>query len=122
MSADKLLAAARVIRERAEAADILADREPWAIWRDLTTGGYTYIGNAGGVIPDDALAVDGEHNLVAKAYTPELAEHIILWSPPVALAIAEWLEQTALVMAKYQDRTIRKRALAVADVILGDKQ
>lgn len=119
MSAQRLRDAAKVLRERAEAADILADREPWAVWPDLTEDGYVYVGNAGGVIPEGQISVDGEHNAVAKVYTPELADLIRTMHPGVALALADWLDDTATEVAS--GATYSQDALRLADLILGSQ-
>lgn len=47
--------------------------------------------------------------------------HVALWSPPVALAVADWLED----IAADKDSglaCIHPRALDVADLILGDTE
>ena len=118
MSVDRLREAAALLRERAEAADILGARESWAIWDDIKPDGYIVVGNSGGVIPPGEWAVEGEHNPVANAYTPETGIYIALMGPPVALALADWLDDTASEVESHA--TWSEHALAVADAILGD--
>ena len=112
---ERLREAGKVLRERAKAADILSDREPWAIWPDLTEGGFVHVGNAGGVIPEGEFAIEGEHNLVAKVYTPELAHYIATMHPGVGLALADWLYEMANDLTPDNCRT----PLRLADLILG---
>jgi len=82
--------AAALMRERANAATLgpwksyLEGRDHW--------GGDSFIMTAG----------DGEdlyvHVQVSSTYNPKFGEdqdHIAAWSPPVALAVADWLEATA---------------------------
>ena len=93
--ADRLVVAALSLRSRARAADILGTEERWAIWWDLHEGGFVHVGNAGGVIPEGEICVEGEHNPVAKVYTPELADFIVTMGPPLAFALSRWLESLA---------------------------
>jgi hypothetical protein len=64
------------IRARADAAT--ADDRGWAIWPDVTEGGFIHVGTANGVIPAGQFSVpeDVEVNPVAKVYTEEDAEFI----------------------------------------------
>ena len=118
--AERLRSAATRLREVASVG--LPDcRERWAIWPDLTEGGYVHVGNAGGVIPDGALSVEGEHTPVAKVYTPELAHYIAMMSPPVALALADWLDD----LADHDPSPLMPTeagAFKVADAVLGGEQ
>lgn len=76
----------------AKAAD---DWGGWAIWPDLTEGGFIHVGNEDGVIPEGQIATpdDAEPNLIAKAYTPEIAEFIAAADPSTILALVAKLRQ-----------------------------
>lgn len=93
------------LRAKAEAA---FPGEPWAIWTDLTDGGYLHVGNAQGVIPAGAICTsdDTEPNLVAKVCTPDLADHIAAFDPPTALALLDALDAAE---AKAADQRQYKR-------------
>lgn len=82
------------LRAVAEAAFPVED---WAIWEDLTEGGFVHVGNARGVIPEGEIATseDAEPNPVAKAYTPELGAHIATFDPPTVLSLIAALEVEA---------------------------
>lgn len=68
---------------------------PWAIWRDLTDGGFVHVGNLEGVIPEGETVTpdDAEPNAIAKCYTPEIAEHIATFDPPTVLALIARLRE-----------------------------
>lgn len=98
MSAARLREAARVLRERAEAAT----PGPW-----MVDGSQVYPTAHGAPL----VAATRTHSL---SDTPDAA-YIATVDPLVALALADWLDDTAD-MAKYHAR----HALAVADAILGE--
>lgn len=79
-----------------EAAARAADRwGAWAIWRDLTDGGFVHVGNLEGIIPEGETVTpdDAEPNAIAKCYTPEIAEHIAAFDPPTVLALIAKLRE-----------------------------
>ena len=78
MSAEILRRAARLMRERAEAADKdTFSRSPWSA-----------------TIFDDGRAWLKPAHISMHGY-PNTAEHIASWHPAVALAAADWLEASA---------------------------
>lgn len=68
---------------------------PWAIWRDLTDGGFVHVGNLEGIIPEGETVTpdDAEPNAIAKCYTPEIAEHIAAFDPPTVRALITRLRE-----------------------------
>lgn len=67
----------------------------WAIWPDLTEGGFVHVGNEDGVIPEGQIATpdDAEANPIAKAYTPEIGAFIAAADPATVLALIAELRQ-----------------------------
>ena len=90
MSADRFREAAALLRERAEKVD------PSTGW-SFSDGGT----RDDGTRPGDSA----------------LIEFITMMSPPVALALADWLDDTAGEVESHA--TWSEHALAVADAILG---
>jgi hypothetical protein len=88
MSSDRLRQAAQKIRETA-ATTKFSTSEVWAVGARAT-------------LPVGAYVID----------------HIALWSPPVALAVAEWLDDVAADAAEGIG-SVHPRALDVTDLILG---
>lgn len=91
-----------------------ADRLRQAAQKIRETSGALVIDEWYGAQDDDA------------AWQGDGADHIALWSPPVALAVADWLEFTAfnddLRKASGRDHAgvpVPSHAAAVADLILG---
>lgn len=85
VTAQKLRDAAARIRETAQAAT----PGPWITWAGVADDVYTQ-----GVSP----ASDLEGDAVSAPQGPQAAddhEHIAMWSPPVALAVADWLDAEA---------------------------
>lgn len=100
MSADRLREAARVLREKAVAATSGA-----------TLNRYKHGGGR--------LAVfDGDRRLVADFFQVDDREFFALWSPSVALALADWLETDADFSEQLR-MSCEKEALRIADLILG---
>ena len=103
MSAERLREAARLIRERAQAAT----PGPWHtinqyVWRD------------------GADQCPGESPVVRDGVETEAdAEHIASWHPVVALAVADLLDALAGEPVLYEDNPVVRKALAVADAYLG---
>ena len=119
MSADRLREAARLMRERAEAADYVRSRgTDWFIetaWCDNTDSSYA-VKSAGGAI--------------CHGSCEEEAEHIASWHPAVAVAVADWLWEAANHEEIHGDINckagclhptcrVADRALAVANAYLG---
>ena len=75
---------------------------PWAIWRDLTDGGFVHVGNLEGVIPEGETVTpdDAEPNAIAKCYTPEIAEHIATFDPPTVVALIAKLREAEAVIER----------------------
>ena len=84
MSADRLREAARVLRERAEAARDALGTAPWTFtgigWNNVQ--GTTYDGGNGGTE-------------LASTITEETAAYIATMHPGVGLALADWLDGAA---------------------------
>jgi hypothetical protein len=91
-SAGRLREAAQKIREMAEPAGRLP-----AGWFQPAPDNVAHPRVQGGVIRD----------------------HIVVWSPPVALAVADWLDATAGVWDRGDEDNTSTEAHAVADAILG---
>lgn len=117
MSAARLREAAKVLRERAEAAT----PGPWEAdggeisqhwsrpepWQHVASGevdcmAYCYGGSARGIDRDEDAA------------------YIAMMHPPVALILADWLDDTAGEVESHA--TWSEHALAVADAILGGQR
>lgn len=108
MTADRLRAAATRLREVAEAA---------------TPGPWERFGMAGVAAPDweivDERRVEcecGEPVALTGCATNADATYIATMAPPVALAMAMWLDETASRWDWVEERDL---ALATADAILG---
>jgi hypothetical protein len=106
MSSERLRQAAQKIRETAQDATSAVGLGKWVAV--LTGNGY-------GVDASIYNALDGA--------SEEVANHAALWSPPVALAVADWLEYEAsretYHLAEFGYRVAPNQANAVADAILG---
>lgn len=107
--AERLRAAAEKIRETAQAA-------PPAPWRAVTFS----------TVPPHVKREwhDEQGRRCQKLVTDrvdggEAAEHIALWSPPVALLVAKVLDQHAEEHGIYDCQWVDCDALALADLILG---
>lgn len=95
--------AAALMRERAEAAT----PGPWErSWDNQMIAGY------GSPCDGEQLAdfFDSESNAV----------HAASWHPAVALAVADWLEQTAISWHLYENHAIRNTAIVTARAYLGN--
>jgi hypothetical protein len=101
MSSERLREAAQKIRVTAQDATSAVGLGKWVAV--LTGNGY-------GVDASIYNALDGA--------SEEVANHAALWSPPVALAVAEWLDDVAADAAEGIG-SVHPRALDVADLILG---
>ena len=104
-----------------EAAARAADRwGPWAIWRDLTDGGFVHVGNLEGIIPEGETVTpdDAEPNAIAKCYTPEIAEHIAAFDPPTVLALIAKLREVEAVITNTLDVLSDVRVPAVSRVAM----
>jgi hypothetical protein len=69
---------------------------------------------------------DGNVALIAETYIgpehrPYEAEHIASWSPPVALAVAEWLDDAAEAYQAFPD-SVPGHSLKVARAYLGESR
>ena len=109
--ADLLRAAATRIRETAQRAT----PGPWEAVSEGATNGVAWI-NAG----------DIRHAFSMHGF-PADAAHIALWSPPVALAVADWLDAFADLYesSRHRNRPVfgdYEQAAAVARLILGGEQ
>lgn len=95
------------LRQKAEAANWWG---AWAIWPDLTEGGFTHVGNEGGVIPEGEIATseDAEPNPIAKCYTPEIGSFIASANPEVMLALLDRVEAAEVEVLR--QREINRRA------------
>lgn len=107
MTVERLRQAATLLRERAEAAT----PGPWPVSRGT---GYMFGRDVGAEI--------------GKAIRPSDATYMTTMSPPVALALADWLDHEAVVKINHDEsprgnfpRARLERSLAVADAILGDR-
>ena len=78
----------------------------WAIWPDLTEGGFVHVGNEGGVIPEGetATADDAEPNPIAKAYTLEIAEFIAAADPATVLSLIARVRTIEAVRAEEREK------------------
>lgn len=122
MNADRLKEAARVLRERAEAATPKGHTHPW-LYTDATYGdpadGPTHVAvtccGANGVEVRHFLhADDGSHE------TSETARYIATMHPGVGLALADWLDVEADEQEVLGGSTeAGAMAHRVADLILG---
>lgn len=96
-AADELRAAANLIRERAQAADGANwPGRPWAIEACAQPQGdgcacIVYQGEYQPLEQPQVPAID----YICDAETPERATHIAALHPGVALALADWLDETA---------------------------
>lgn len=59
---------------------------------------------------------DAHHEAGLRTFN---ASHIALWSPPVALAVADWLDVEAKSVESDLGMYVQPEALVVADLILG---
>ena len=119
MSADTLRRAAALMRERAEAATNYpwAASDPGTQWRHYD-GQVTAIG-----FPDDF------DPSICDALDNDDAQHIASWHPAVALAVADWLDDTAnanerlapLAALTPRGDVTNRKALAVARAYLGSE-
>jgi hypothetical protein len=103
VSSDILRRAAARMRDRAEAAT----PGPWH--QSIACSG-TRVSGCSEVVP---IIADSD------------AEHIASWHPAVALAVADWLEATALTWTHLERNgvhLVRINALAVATAYLGEPQ
>lgn len=66
------------LTERREKHDAATDGA-WAIWEDLTEGGFVHVGDEAGVIPEGQMTTseDGPFNPTAKCYVRPDAEFIV---------------------------------------------
>ena len=108
LPAEILRRAAALMRERAGGC------EPRR-WHWEAVGGKRY---------PQRVSSDGNVSLIAEtfidpAHRPYEAEHIASWSPPVALAVAEWLEASA---QAWDEGMEWDEALAVARAYLNEVQ
>lgn len=102
---DALCRAAALMRERAEAAT----PGPWVTGSvNPRTNGMTWFGNLDPEIPGPLGEAGGRD-----------AQHIASWHPAVALAVANWLDETA-VIASEPGGWVPGEALAVARAYLGE--
>lgn len=120
MTAERLREAAALLRERAEAAT----PGPWAadVWpvrkRSPQTGRLLTIDPADGTQGTvDLIPTDGVYGVMEGAD----AVYIALMAPPVALALADWLDQAAIHVSggSLRAHPMSTRAITVADAILG---
>lgn len=122
MSVERLRAAAALMRERADVWDYHAS--PWRV--EPGPAGWSVVRSAG-VIEDDFAepsAVVEHDTFVFQMDTTSTARHIASWHPAVALAVADWLEATAVRCDMARERGNHswrgsRQALAVADAYLG---
>lgn len=109
--AGELREAARLMRERAEGASILAD-PPWKV----SVEGE----------PAVPWVTSGRGLVIAPGYLPH-CDHIASWHPGVALAVADWLEREAASIAGLRSAaaytvTADWAAMKVARAYLGSKE
>lgn len=116
MSAERLRSAASLLRDRAEAAT----PGPWKTWAMDVLADPTGDSNLDTAIPVARGTIpDGQ-----KPRTHN-TDFIAMMSPPVALALADWLDATTTYLQpgmSIEDDLCLKHALAVADAILGDRK
>lgn len=124
MTAQKLRDAAARIRETAQAATPGA----WKVWAMSVLADQDGTSDVETAVP----VADTHHEAGLRTFN---ATHIALWSPPVALAVADWLDQvasnledtlpiweTSTELPGTVEDTVHHhfgRPLAVADLILG---
>jgi hypothetical protein len=101
VSADRLRQAAQKIRETADAARDCTGAGDW--FTRLNGSAQYTVASSGGTVCNDS--------------NEEEAEHIALWSPSVALAVADWLDREAQVTR--WPLTSLDAPMAVVDLILG---
>jgi hypothetical protein len=109
MSGDRLRLAAAKIREAAALPMELTNQaeEPW--FR---------------VKPADGRDVTTKWDLFADAYPEDAALIVLMASPPVAVAVADWLDyeaNTAHLNPFYTEPHVSPAAMVLADAVLGDK-
>ena len=126
--ADLLRAAATRIRETAQRADNAAPA-PWTHddvhHQVLDADGATLFDCSCCGYQPDAAKYRGGYGIAGATY--ETAHHIALWSPPVALAVADWLDAFADLYesSRHRNRPVfgdYEQAAAVARLILGGEQ
>lgn len=110
MSADRLREAARVLRERAEAA---------------TDGEWQAMGSTRVPVHLRAIAHDGEGRRITRFVITEMDRHqdatfVATMHPGVAPALADWLDDEAE-WVEADENYMHDRALAVANKILGSE-
>jgi hypothetical protein len=118
MTTEILREAARLMRKRAQAAIHDSDGEEWHLGPEVWDGNVSQV----------LIHIDGTEVPIADGCSDPDARHIASWHPTVALAVADWLESTAVISqwGDYVgpgpvDRTV-KCALAVARAYLGGDQ
>ena len=102
--AERLRAAATRLREVAGAAT----PGPWFLDKGGDTGVYT------------APRPSPSSEDIAWSHSPDVEAYIVAMHPPVALALADWLDDTANEVESHA--TYSPNALAVADAVLGGEQ
>jgi hypothetical protein len=125
VSAETLRRAAALMRERAEAAT----PGPWKMWDGWgpTSDGLMGVARFGPDSGERVFIHDEQRDLYASRGN---WEHIASWHPAVALAVADWLDDTAnanerlapLITSSLPDGwdVTNRRALAVARAYLGE--
>jgi hypothetical protein len=121
MSAETLRRAARLMRERAEAAR----PSPWQVdaewWHDDD--------ELGGMDSTNLVTAGGERKPVAVTAPRDLNDqhnrnadmaHVASWHPAVALAVADWLDSVALAERDEVNGADIHNALTVARDYLGE--
>lgn len=106
MSAERLRAAATLMRERAKAAT----PGPWDLVRDRIVRHEAEV--------DVVIAADAFPGFSGTGFA-ETATHIASWPPAVALVVADLLEHAANNWSLFRTSRMADRLLATADAYLG---
>jgi hypothetical protein len=116
VSADLLRRAAARVREVAEGHY----PSPWeAFGTGVAHGDHWHVAH-----DSEAIVSISSQDGINEDQRQPLAEHIALWHPAVALAVADWLDSTARElyadMAEDEGPPDLRRAVALARLILGE--
>ena len=118
MSAERLREAAKVLRQRAGAATPPADPQPGG-WMGSSVDGTTWLFGGPAEHGYRTTTIMHTDESCDECYGPDGddMDYIATMHPGVALALADWLDDTAGEVESYA--TWSEHALAVADAILG---
>lgn len=121
MSADRLRAAAKTLRERAGAATPPADPQPGG-WMGSSVDGTTWLFGGPAEHGYRTTTIMHTDESCDECYGPDGddMDYIATMHPGVALALADWLDaEAATATPRGLDPHVGPAAVAVADAILG---